>query len=822
MSWNYFPDAIPLLLSENPLLARLFFASIEVTVLALAVAMLIRLARIRSPRVIALLWLVVLVKPVVSLALGSPLAIPCFEPATTENLAAVEAVESTPVVVPEQEPLGWADPMPGMSLPVEPSPSAPAAPSQPVETTGCLPSENLAETWLPMGLLAAWFGVVVFSLGRYAYSHVKLRRILAASSVPSGSVMMIYRSIASQLGFRRVPRLVLTDALDSPAMAGLLRPVVLVPSWLAEREDGPELVWSLRHELMHWRWLDPAAIAVRDLAAILFAFHPIVWWAARRQTEALELACDHAVLQGGADATDYAEQLYQILRNIRHRRRAAVAGGLFATRTQIGRRIAALLDGSQPSARRLTVFSVAGVLLLAFGALAIGGAVGGNSDGEGEGDTEERPARSATGRTRTLRFPKTHRIGLLFTRPPRPLDRMWRQDWTQVKDARGRVRVPADEDTQIVFSEGLSSFPKESPGTIHAACFWYAPPDSAMEYLARCRKLKWVAFREGLPSPASWKYFSQMGSLEALAIGSSKITDGQLMRLVDPLAELKSFRWLEIHGTELTDDGLAPLRRLPRLETVFLQSNKLDGRGLAHLAALPRLRYLHVSAENLADGALEHLVGCTSLKHLGFYGPKLTPAGLAPLGKLTSPEEVSFQDMPITDEGLAHLSGLTSLRKINLRSTMITDAGLAHLAGLTSLEDLDLSRNTNRKLTDVGLAHLRNLTKMKKLNLQAMRHTGAGLEPLAGMKQLQDLSLLAGCTDEDMAIIGTLSALKHLSVSSRKAFMVGQPLRSAPPYRLLPTACCLLLTDQALSRFCSDDGTGKRRWRPWTMSSVIR
>src|SRR5580692_4577100 len=56
----------------HPLLERLFFGSLELAVLALLVLAAIRIGRIRSPRLTALLWLLVLGKPLVSLAIGSP------------------------------------------------------------------------------------------------------------------------------------------------------------------------------------------------------------------------------------------------------------------------------------------------------------------------------------------------------------------------------------------------------------------------------------------------------------------------------------------------------------------------------------------------------------------------------------------------------------------------------------------------------------------------------------------------------------------------------------------------------------------------------
>lgn len=782
MSGISFLDALRVLVSENPLLARLFFASIEVTVLALAVAAMIRLARIRSPRVISLLWLVVLVKPIVSLALGSPVTIACLGPVEAANRTVVWAVEKPAAAVADEKRVCSA--LPGADVPIaeEPSRWAGASAAEPVAEGSIDPlaealpldesglGRSAFAAWLSTFACGAWLAAVIFFVARYVFCHWKLRRIVAGSSAPPDPVAATYRSIASQLGVRRLPRLIVTEALDSPAIVGLFRPVILVPAWLAERGDCPELVWSLRHELTHWRWRDPAAIGVRDLATTLFAFHPFVWWAGRRQTESLELACDQAVLQNHADAADYAEQLYQILRSIRQRRRTAVAGGLFATRTQIGRRIAALLDGSQTAARRLTVFSVVGVLLLGLGALAVGGAVGGNADTGDEGKKDERPANSASSRTLTLRFPKTHRIGVVFSRPP--IDDLGQiGGWEPVGPAQGLVTVPAGRDVQLKCTEPVSSFPKESPGDVQHFWFWYKPPDSAMEYMARCGRMKWLAFDFGLPSPASWKHFAEMRSLESLRVlptdFSSSMSSKDYRNLIGYLEGLPSLRCLEVFGAQVTDDDLAQLRRLPRLEQYGFLSNRIHGPGLAHLAALPRLRQLMIRSESLTDGGLDALAGCKSLRRLTLYCPKLTAAGYAPLAKLTSLEELELCDLPLSDGVLAQLAGLRGLRKLNLdRTTGLTDAGLAHLGNLTSLEEIGFSQVRN--LTDAGLVHLRRLTKMKRLTLNMFELTGAGLGPLDGMKELELLTLPPNYTDEDMAVVAKLTALKDLGGGSTR------------------------------------------------------
>jgi beta-lactamase regulating signal transducer with metallopeptidase domain/peroxiredoxin len=759
------PEQIVLMLrcalAENRLLERLCFASLELAALALVVGLLVRLGRIRSPRLVHWLWLVVLIKPLVSLAAGSPLTIGLINSGKLqlEQIAFPPAVEFDPTR--DGSEYGWAGPFAaatGEHTPVDMPTRVAAAAQSPTTVDESAMTEAFVPASLARVICVGWLAGALGFLLRHLAQRVRLHRMVRAATAPSASVLARYGAIASGLRMRRVPTLVVTDSVDSPALAGLVRPVVLLPSWVAAEADDPMLAWSLRHELLHWKWLDPLAVLIRDMAGILFYFHPVIRWADKQQTEAMELACDRAMLDGDADATDYAEQLYQMLKKIRHQRRLAVAGGLFATRTQVGKRIAALLDGSLVSAPRLTVFSVLGVLLLAAAALAVGGAVRSGTDA----DPFDRPG---TGE-RVLRFPAGARLGMIFVRPPQPLTMDWRTGWETVGPARGTVRVPADKDVWLhVDTEGVVNLGRvrtPAPGDIQVVTFYRTPPDAAMAWLARCGKLKWVAFFEGLPGGAGVAHLSRLKSLEALMVLDSEVTDQQLVVLADRLKALKSFRWLELGTTQLTDAGLAHLRELRGLETFCFQSHKMAGAGLAYLADLPRLQDLRFGSASMNDQALEAVARCTSLKRLEPNCTKITDAGLPHLAKLKSLEALNLRWLPITDAGLAHLSGLKSLRDLDLQDTKITDAGLVHLAGLKSLERLALPQGT----TDAGLVHLRDLKGLKYLWLGRTKHTGVGLQPLRDLKNLESLTAPGGITDEDLAVLGGLTSLRHLDIHS--------------------------------------------------------
>ena len=90
------------LLLAQPFLQRLIFASLELAVLALAIYAGVKLCRVRSPRLVFLLWLVVLLKPLFSLTLGSPLPVVSFQAPAPEIAVPSESV--SPVVSEPSDP----------------------------------------------------------------------------------------------------------------------------------------------------------------------------------------------------------------------------------------------------------------------------------------------------------------------------------------------------------------------------------------------------------------------------------------------------------------------------------------------------------------------------------------------------------------------------------------------------------------------------------------------------------------------------------------------------------------------------------------------
>jgi hypothetical protein len=116
-------------------------------------------------------------------------------------------------------------------------------------------------------------------------------------------------------------------------------------------------------------------------------------------------------------------------------------------------------------------------------------------------------------------------------------------------------------------------------------------------------------------------------------------------------------------------------------------------------------------------------------------------AALPQLKKLPSLVAVNLGLCGLTDEDLKPLQDLHQVKNLLLNGNPITDKGLEQLAGLTNLHELSLS--DDRAVTDRGVEHLKGLTGLRLLSLDGTQVTDDGLAHLKGLTELRTLKLYA-------------------------------------------------------------------------------
>lgn len=163
-------------------------------------------------------------------------------------------------------------------------------------------------------------------------------------------------------------RVRVTDAVASPILVGLRRPIILLPSSLAEDRDSRRLSLICAHERAHAVRGDNWRVLAEEVALAVLWFNLPLRAAQQALAAAREELCDAAALQdaGADDRRLYARALVQALENAAGTSLAARFIG--SPRRHAGMRLTAIL-GSSPRKPRaaLTVLALGGLAAASLG-----------------------------------------------------------------------------------------------------------------------------------------------------------------------------------------------------------------------------------------------------------------------------------------------------------------------------------------------------------------------------------------------------------------------------------------------------------------------
>ena len=201
--------------------------------------------------------------------------------------------------------------------------------------------------WSRTGLIFS-LAITLGLLVRLAAGHHRLSRLAAAARpVDDANCLDSVGSIGRELGVRGPIAVRTSEALSIPAVAGLLRPTVLLP--IDAHEWTPEVRRAvLLHELAHVARRDALAQLICQIACAVYWCVPIVWHAARRAAALRERASDDVVLEAGVPPATYADALVRLARRASGAEAPATALAM-ARPSRLRERIIAILD---PAIRR--------------------------------------------------------------------------------------------------------------------------------------------------------------------------------------------------------------------------------------------------------------------------------------------------------------------------------------------------------------------------------------------------------------------------------------------------------------------------------------
>lgn len=263
------------------LLNRLLWTSLQASVLVGIIAMVSRLLQRLPATARCTLWWVVALQVVLGLAWQSPIRLPLLSPPAVtaqvgQHVTQADSAEATgsvglqPTTRRLQQRISWRE-----------------------------------------GLLALWALAVLAQASALVAERRRLRALLRGARPADAPLQQSCAELAKRAGLRRCPRLLVSEQVEAPLVAGWWQAVILWPDRQALSMDETSL--ALAHELAHLKRGDLWLGIIPALARRLLFFHPLVRWAVHEYIAYREAACDAAAVRGSeADARDYGALLLRL------------------------------------------------------------------------------------------------------------------------------------------------------------------------------------------------------------------------------------------------------------------------------------------------------------------------------------------------------------------------------------------------------------------------------------------------------------------------------------------------------------------------------
>ncbi|HUT95257.1 MAG TPA: carboxypeptidase regulatory-like domain-containing protein [Thermoguttaceae bacterium] len=240
---------------------------------------------------------------------------------------------------------------------------------QPIEAAPAVSArdQRVASVSLAAWAMLAWTSVVIALLGAFSAVQWRLSRELrGARPIDSDRLSLSPEALRERIGLRQNVRVLESERIASPAVWGVFRPVIVLPTELCDRLAPTQLEWVLLHELAHVRRGDVAAAWFQQLATSVFCFNPAVWIAGRMLHALREYACDDVALAAGSATRRQSGDAFLLVaeRACAYCDPVATALGLCNTKSTLRRRLIRLLDTNRPLKTRLSLGALAVLLVL--------------------------------------------------------------------------------------------------------------------------------------------------------------------------------------------------------------------------------------------------------------------------------------------------------------------------------------------------------------------------------------------------------------------------------------------------------------------------
>lgn len=180
--------------------------------------------------------------------------------------------------------------------------------------------------WKSMQSLVAivylWGLITIWLLGSSVYmlilwrQHMRLARIIDCGAMDP-RLTSLANEVAARMGCSNAPSVISVPAHMSPALIGVLRPMIVMPQWALRELSAEGLQAVLAHELAHLRRSDHLTAGLAIALRIIWWWHPLALWANREWRQWRELSCDALVLSSSQlSAKCYGQTLWSVAKHL--------------------------------------------------------------------------------------------------------------------------------------------------------------------------------------------------------------------------------------------------------------------------------------------------------------------------------------------------------------------------------------------------------------------------------------------------------------------------------------------------------------------------
>ncbi len=160
------------------------------------------------------------------------------------------------------------------------------------------------------GLVPAWLAGVIVLTARLILAGLALRRLVRRAVDAPEPIVRECDAIAARLGCEGKVRVACSDEVAGPCLAGVFRPVLLLP--VGEGKAHDDLPAILAHELAHARNRDLAWNLAAHVASIVLWFHPLAWRLRSVHAAACDAVSDAVAADHLGDVVSYARTLARL------------------------------------------------------------------------------------------------------------------------------------------------------------------------------------------------------------------------------------------------------------------------------------------------------------------------------------------------------------------------------------------------------------------------------------------------------------------------------------------------------------------------------